>query len=165
MDHVLKSTVNLEKAVAALIEDVKSEEFGNDTLLKSKLSLSLTLINMAVKSIPRLINLFDFSLKAEEKIFSNKNLDDTINTLELMELYKLSIDRQNSNIQFIGNILNSVKWNELETALLLITAKSATKKVDSSSSDAAKNLLAEIHQLKTKGIISPEGKVETQNKV
>lgn len=152
-ERSMLSAVNLEKAVSILIEEIKTEDFSKETLLKSKLSMSLTLINMAIKSIPRLIKLFEFSQAAEDKIFSLDTVATTTDSLELMELYKLSVDRQNNVTAFINSILNGVRWTDLESALLIVAAKAEISQIDSKSSAMASTIIKEMHELRSKGLI------------
>lgn len=153
MTEATKIAVNLEKAIATLVDEISSEDFDKNSLLKSKMALSLTLISMSIKSIPRLIKLFEFSQKAEEKVFSTENLETTTDSLELMELYKLSIERQNGTISFISSILSSIRWSDLETALVLISAQSMSGQKNLEVNETAKDIIKQMEELKNRGLI------------
>lgn len=145
--------IDLQKAIDSLIKDVTETEFTNTTLLKSKLALSLTLINMSIKSIPRLINLFEFSQKAEEKIFNQDAVTTCTDISDLVELYKLSTERQMSTISFISSVLNSLKWNDLENILLIITSQTKNNTEMIHTSKTAQDILQQINELKQSGYI------------
>lgn len=155
MNNVTKITLNLNKAIDSLVNDISNTNLDKSTLTKSKLALSLTLINMAIKSIPRLINLFEFSQKAEEKIFTIDRINDTPSTDQLIELYKLSVDRQGTTIGFISSVLNSVRWSDLESALLtLINLSNPNDSTDTELSDVSKEVINRIMELKKNNLIN-----------
>lgn len=152
-DEITKVTVDLNKAINQLVAEVNSEDFDKVSLLKSKLALSLVLISMSIKSIPRLINLFEFSQKAEERIFNKERLTDVADLSEMIELYKLSTERQTGTISFISGVLNALRWNDLENILLIISSQAKNAPELTSTSKRAQEIIQQISDLKTSGLI------------
>lgn len=156
--EVFKQTINLEKTITSLLEEIKVSEYNSSAATKSKLAMALTLINMAISSIPRLIKIFNFSQKLEEKIFDEKLLTGSMTTEDAIILYRLSIERQSSNIAFISTILNGIKWNEVDAVIAGLS--DMRKKVDASdpqTSQIALELLQQMDKLRSfKEVIEPK---------
>ena len=150
MNDPMKVTINLERAISDLVEDINNSEFEKSSILKSKLALSLTLISMSIRSIPRLMELFNFSQKAEERIFNEDRLSESTSLDDMLELYKISTERQNNTITFISTILNNIKWHDLENALLTLDEITNREKDKSTRAvnKGAKEVLSIIEDLK-----------------
>lgn len=138
----LSRFINLEKTIIKLIEEIKVTNFNNDTITKSRITLMLTMINMAVKSISRVNKLFEFSGQLEDKLFNENRLKYDLSTAEQIELYELANNRISTYINFIGGTLNSIKWYELEGVLTVLTRIEA-----SDAPEVDKNLVSKAKEI------------------
>ena len=148
-----KQIFNLNKMIDNLVNEVSVTDFSVDTLSKAKLSLNLMVINTALKSIPRLQRLFEFSERLEDKIFDKNNIPN-LNTLQQIELYKLAFERQSYSISFIDQVCRNIKWAELQNVLLTLSETSNNSSlIGHDSEDTARALLETMDQLKKDGYI------------
>lgn len=143
---------NLAKTIDTLIADLNSQEFSINTVNTAKLTMTLMLINTALKFIPRALKLAEFSEKAENRLF-DENRVASLNTQQLMDLYRLSIDRVNNSIHFVSAVLNNIKWVELTNALTLITDGKIKMLDDEASRATALEISKAIADLKEKGLV------------
>lgn len=146
-DLVTTTSINLEKTINVLIDEIINKDFSKETIGKSKISMSLTLINIAIKSIPRIVKLNKFTDKLEEKIFDEKRLLE-LSHEEAIDLYMLANSRINQSIDFTSRVLNGIKWSDLENAIVLLNAQVSSKKLDADSNQKALDILNTLDNLK-----------------
>lgn len=146
-DLVTTTSINLEKTINVLIDEIINKDFSKETIGKSKISMSLTLINIAIKSIPRIVKLNKFTDKLEEKIFDEKRLLE-LSHEEAIDLYMLANSRINQSIDFTSRVLNGIKWSDLENAIVLLNAQVSSKKLDADSNQKALDILSTLDNLK-----------------
>lgn len=146
-DMVTTTSINLEKTINVLIDEIINKDFSKETIGKSKISMSLTLINIAIKSIPRIVKLSKYTDKLEEKIFDEKRLVE-LSHEEAIDLYMLANSRISQSIDFTSRVLNGIKWSDLENAIVLLNAQVSSKKLDADSNQKALDILSTLDSIK-----------------
>lgn len=149
---------NLERYINNLLDEVSVDNFTIKVVNKSKLSMTLILMKMAIDSIPRLNKVFEYNKQIEDQLFDPANIAN-LTADEKINMYKLSVERQAQSIQFITGILNGIKWHELENVLNLLSTSSSVEEVSIDDQKNAKEILDRLHSLQglTKSnILEPE---------
>ena len=153
---------NLQKLIDNLVAEVSTSDFTSDTLNNTKLAMTLMLINMAIKSVPRTKRLFEFTELLEDRIF-DKNKIPELNTQQQLDVYKLAIERQNNSAQFIDFVHRNIKWGELADVLTILAKTEVSGVVSKEAQKDAQEILKKIEELKEYNALSQTEDIEIKD--
>jgi len=118
-------------------------EASPNNVKNTNVGLSLVLLGLAEKQAARLVHLTKVTQDLEKRVFSDATLSQ-LDERTLLGMYKLSVEALNTSSSYIQQTLNTLKWKDLEMALIEMAARTDVETGTKELTGVASELLQEL---------------------